>query len=73
MKIYARLEGRDTWHFHPRCRHLRESKRPRAIKATKPRSGEFCDECLAKTRAGQRAAKAAGRSLWRRPMAKRGK
>lgn len=43
---YRKIRGSDTWHWCKNC-----SKWPVANydeKATKPTSGELCDECLSK-------------------------
>lgn len=50
MGQYRRRNGYDTWHFCSNC-----SNYPRADYKTsdsKPTSGEFCNECLAKRSAG---------------------
>lgn len=54
---YHQIIGRDVWHFHPGCHHLMRSLKALTDKnwrTSKPRSGEFCDECLAKARADKR-------------------
>lgn len=48
---YRKRKGRDTWHFWVTCRWWPKrhdcvvQKGPR-----RPRSGELCDECMAKER-----------------------
>lgn len=54
---YHRLLGRDVWHFHPDCQHMHRWFRSSVEiikRTTKPRSGELCNECQAKTRADKR-------------------
>lgn len=55
---YFRFAGCDVWHFHPDCHHRRRHSKALAFysgfQRTKPRSGEFCDECRAKARADKR-------------------
>lgn len=51
--VYRRLVGRDTWHFHKDCHHGK-AKLWDVFTTTKPRSGEFCNECQAKARADKR-------------------
>jgi hypothetical protein len=50
MALYARRPGSDTWHFCSNCRNyprgagvIRKSERP---------TGELCNECKAKRKAG---------------------
>ena len=47
---YRRRRGTDTWHFCTNCSNWPTSDYESAT--TKPTSGEFCNECLAKERAG---------------------
>ena len=47
---YTQKNGSDTWHWRSDC-----SKRPTSdykTSATKPTSGELCDECLSKDKKG---------------------
>lgn len=58
---YIRRRGRDTWHSHPECSHvlrMAEAGSEMDIRSAKPRSGEWCNECLAKNRAAAKAKKA---------------
>lgn len=60
MTNYVRILGRDTWHFNERCQHMKRIVKRLTdanLRGTKPRSGEFCDECLAKAKADKRAAR----------------
>lgn len=51
---YLRLFTSDVWHFHPRCHHMITNLKLVThvchVKYGKPKSGEFCNECLAKER-----------------------
>jgi hypothetical protein len=49
MKEYRRTKGSDTWHFCRNCTHWPTTNYESS--QTKPTSGEFCNECLAKERA----------------------
>lgn len=49
---YRKRNGRDTWHFDPRCRWW--PKKNFVERAAKPTSGEQCNECLAKKRKAKR-------------------
>ena len=48
---YIRTRKSDTWHFHSGCQHFKRlvglPKDKAVFRATKPKSGEMCDECLA--------------------------
>lgn len=44
---WRRREDSDTWHFVSKCSNWPPASESRERK-TKPRSGELCDECLAK-------------------------
>lgn len=49
--------GRDTWHFHEHCHHMKRIMKETARIywcASKPKSGEMCNECQAKARADKR-------------------
>jgi hypothetical protein len=45
---YRRRVKSDTWHFVTRCRWW--PRRQFVEKPGKPKSGEFCNECLAKAK-----------------------
>lgn len=47
---YRRRAGGDTWHFCSNCSNWPTSNYDE--QSTKPSSGEFCNECLAKRDAG---------------------
>lgn len=54
-KSYRRLNGRDVWHFRPDCQWwlwmtYNKPLDAYVVKNSKPRSGELCNECLAKQR-----------------------
>lgn len=52
---YIRLTGRDVWHFRSDCHHVPDrADRAFIVRKTKPRSGEFCNECRSKARADKR-------------------
>jgi hypothetical protein len=62
MEKWIRNKKHDTWHFHRKCRHYRLMNKTRrrepsqyVVATEKPKSGEFCDECLSK--AGDTSAK----------------
>ena len=48
--MYRKRKGTDTWHFCRNCSNWPTSTYDE--QASKPSSGEFCNECLAKQRAG---------------------
>lgn len=60
---YHRIIGRNVWHFHERCHHMKRIiKRITTLtggnfRITKPRSGEFCDECRSKAKKDRRRRK----------------
>lgn len=58
VTLYYRLKGRDCWHWHTQCHHLKAALKAArefgALRDSKPRSGEFCDECISKTKADKR-------------------
>lgn len=43
---YRKTKGKDTWHFCTNCSNWPTSNYDST--STKPSSGEFCNECLAK-------------------------
>lgn len=47
---YRRRTGNDTWHFCRNCSNWPISGYD--SRETKPTTGEFCNECLAKQKAG---------------------
>lgn len=47
---YRKREGNDTWHFCRNCSNWPTSGYRE--QESKPSSGEFCNECLAKDRSG---------------------
>lgn len=47
---YRKRKGSDTWHFCSNCSNWPTSNYE--ISYTKPTSGEFCNECQAKKKAG---------------------
>lgn len=47
---YRKRKGTDAWHFCTNCSNWPTSDYDSA--STKPSSGEFCNECLAKDRQG---------------------
>ncbi len=47
---YRRRKGRDTWHFCTNCSNWPKSNYD--ARDSKPSSGELCDECKAKRKAG---------------------
>ena len=47
---YRRRRDSDTWHFCSNCNNWPTSNYEE--RATKPASGELCNECLAKQKAG---------------------
>lgn len=54
---YRRIIGRDVWHFHERCRHMKRLMGETDgiyWRALKPKSGEMCNECMGKSRADKR-------------------
>lgn len=50
MTTYVRRKGGDTWHFMSHCSKMPHGAVERKTQASRPRSGELCDECLAKER-----------------------
>ncbi len=57
--IWVRRITSDTWHFCRNCRHWPKSPKGKVPwnkvvidSGTKPTTGEFCDECLAKRKRG---------------------
>jgi hypothetical protein len=47
---YRRRKGNDTWHFCSNCQNWPTSNYDEQTK--KPTTGEFCNECQSKERAG---------------------
>lgn len=47
---YRRRKGSDTWHFCSNCSNWPTSDYDTSY--SKPTSGEFCDQCLAKRKDG---------------------
>ena len=47
---YRRRKGSDTWHMCSNCTNWPRSNYDETL--SKPTTGEFCNECLAKQRAG---------------------
>lgn len=47
---YRRKKGSDTWHWCRNCENWPLTNYD--VSRTKPTSGELCDQCLAKDRAG---------------------
>ncbi len=47
---YRKREGNDTWHMCRNCSNWPTSGFKE--QSTKPTTGEFCNECLSKQRAG---------------------
>ena len=43
---YRKRKGNDTWHFCKNCSNYPKSGYDERV--TKPTTGEFCNECLAK-------------------------
>lgn len=43
---YRKIKGKDTWHFCKNCSNWPTSNFDE--KATKPTSGELCNECMGK-------------------------
>ena len=50
MAVYRRKKGSDTWHWCSNCSNWPKSDYD--SKPSKPSSGELCDQCLAKDKAG---------------------
>jgi len=49
---YRRLKSDDTWHWCRNCSNWPALEKS-DIRPTRPSSGEFCDECLAKDTSGE--------------------
>lgn len=52
---WRRRPKSDVWHFIPTCRwwpHLLTRGKPTQIRLSRPKSGEFCNECMSKLRRG---------------------
>lgn len=47
---YRRRKGKDTWHFMKECQHWPAKSADIESRIGKPKSGEFCNECLAKAK-----------------------
>lgn len=47
ITLWRRLTESDTWHFVPSCSNW-PATRDSVTRKSKPRSGELCNECLAK-------------------------
>lgn len=47
---WRKRRGKDTWHFCTNCQNWPRSDYDE--RSTKPTTGEFCNECLAKQKAG---------------------
>lgn len=49
---YRRRMNSDVWHFHTACQHWMVVAGVRFVEKhlSKPKSGELCNECLAKAR-----------------------
>lgn len=49
---YRRRKNSDVWHFHTGCQHWMVVPGVEFIekRLSKPKSGELCNECLAKSR-----------------------
>lgn len=67
VTFYRRLKHRDTWHFHVSCQHYKHiitevSYMMSILRNTKPRSGELCNECQAKSRADKARARKRGKA-----------
>lgn len=50
MTTYSQLPGSDVWHWHPRCHHRVDLNTEAKTRHSKPTTGEFCNECTAKTK-----------------------
>jgi hypothetical protein len=50
MAQYRRRRGKDTWHWCSNCQNYPASDYESSD--TKPKSGELCNECQAKDKAG---------------------
>ncbi|MBN2465182.1 hypothetical protein JXD38_06130 [candidate division WOR-3 bacterium] len=50
MAEYRRKKDRDTWHYCRNCSNWPTSDY--VVQYTKPASGELCNECMAKDKAG---------------------
>ena len=50
--VYRKREGSDTWHFCTNCTNWPKLPTKYKEQTSKPTTGEFCDECLAKKKAG---------------------
>jgi len=48
--MYRKRKGTDTWHFCSNCSNWPTTGYDE--QSAKPSSGEFCNECLAKQKAG---------------------
>lgn len=53
MVRYRRRKHSDVWHFHQLCQHWQVVAGVEFIekRLSRPKSGELCNECLAKARA----------------------
>jgi hypothetical protein len=49
---YRRRKGGDTWHYCKNCTNWPKEAGQYDERATRPTSGEFCNQCLAKERDG---------------------
>lgn len=50
MRYRRRLKS-DVWHFHPECQHwMVQAGVEFTEKRSKPKSGEWCNECMAKAK-----------------------
>jgi len=50
MPTYVQARGSDTWHFCKNC--SRYPGNPEKKQSTRPTSGELCNECKSKEKAG---------------------
>lgn len=48
--LYRRRKKSQVWHDHPECQHWTVMGVNFIEKRTKPKSGERCNECMAKRR-----------------------
>lgn len=54
MAIFRRLPFSDTWHWMPNCTKMPTANYRWVSAPTRPKTGELCNECLAKERLSRR-------------------